>query len=316
MKPQKEAGRYAQLLLGAAILAFGLFNVHQQSRITEGGVLGATLLLQHWLGISPAISEVVMDVACYLLGIKYLGKSFLRYSLVATGGFAVFYALFARMGYLLPSMAHLPLLAAVVGGLFVGVGVGLVVRAGGAQAEEGARTKLIEHNLRLVAHIVRKYYSAQGCSDDLISIGTIGLIKAIDSFNPEKGARFATYSAKCIQNEILMYFRSQKKNAYEVSINETIDTDRDGNPLTYIDIIRVEDTIADDIDTKIKTDRAMEFIRTNLDRREKQIISMRYGLGRCAPITQREVAAKLGISRSYISRIEKSALAKISEYLK
>lgn len=130
------------------------------------------------------------------------------------------------------------------------------LRAGGAQAEEGARTKLIEHNLRLVAHIVRKYYSAQGCSDDLISIGSIGLIKAIDSFNPEKGARFATYSAKCIQNEILMYFRSQKKNAYEVSINETIDTDRDGNPLTYIDIIRVEDTIADDIDTKIKTDRA------------------------------------------------------------
>lgn len=190
------------------------------------------------------------------------------------------------------------------------------LRAGGAQAEEGARTKLIEHNLRLVAHIIRKYYSAQGCSDDLISIGSIGLIKAIDSFNPEKGARFATYSAKCIQNEILMYFRSQKKNAYEVSINETIDTDRDGNPLTYIDIIRVEDTIADDIDTKIKTDRAMEFIRTKLDRREKQIISMRYGLGRCAPITQREVAAKLGISRSYISRIEKSALAKINEYLK
>ena len=190
------------------------------------------------------------------------------------------------------------------------------LRAGGAQAGEGARTKLIEHNLRLVAHIVRKYYSAQGCSDDLISIGSIGLIKAIDSFNPEKGARFATYSAKCIQNEILMYFRSQKKNAYEVSINETIDTDRDGNPLTYIDIIRVEDTIADDIDTKIKTDRAMEFIRTNLDRREKQIISMRYGLGKNAPITQREVAAKLGISRSYISRIEKSALAKISEYLK
>ena len=111
-------------MLGAAILAFGLFNVHQQSRITEGGVLGATLLLQHWLGISPAISEVVMDVACYLLGIKYLGKGFLRYSLVATGGFAVFYALFARMGYLLPSMAHLPLLAAVVGGLFVGLGAG------------------------------------------------------------------------------------------------------------------------------------------------------------------------------------------------
>jgi len=143
MKPQKEAGRYAQLLLGAAILAFGLFNVHQQSRITEGGVLGATLLLQHWLGISPAISEVVMDVACYLLGIKYLGKGFLRYSLVATGGFAVFYALFARMGYLLPSMAHLPLLAAVVGGLFVGLGVGLVVRAGGAAGGDDALALVI-----------------------------------------------------------------------------------------------------------------------------------------------------------------------------
>ena len=127
MKPQKEAGRYAQLLLGAAILAFGLFNVHQQSRITEGGVLGATLLLQHWLGISPAISEVVMDVACYLLGIKYLGKGFLRYSLVATGGFAVFYALFARMGYLLPSMAHL----------------GLVVRAGGAAGGDDALALVI-----------------------------------------------------------------------------------------------------------------------------------------------------------------------------
>ena len=179
-----------------------------------------------------------------------------------------------------------------------------------------ARERLIEHNLRLVSHVVRKYYGANRNQDDLISIGTIGLIKSVDSFNPDNGARFATYAAKCIQNEILMHFRTQKKLSQEVSINETIDMDKDGNPLTYIDIIRVEDTIADDIDTKIKTDRAMEFIRTNLDRREKQIISMRYGLGKNAPITQREVAAKLGISRSYISRIEKSALAKISEYLK
>ena len=182
--------------------------------------------------------------------------------------------------------------------------------------DRSAREELISGNLRLVLSVVQKFAGRGESMDDLFQVGCIGLIKAIDSFNPEKGARFATYSAKCIQNEILMYFRSQKKNAYEVSINETIDTDRDGNPLTYIDIIRVEDTIADDIDTKIKTDRAMEFIRTKLDRREKQIISMRYGLGRCAPITQREVAAKLGISRSYISRIEKSALAKISEYLK
>jgi RNA polymerase sporulation-specific sigma factor len=117
-----------------------------------------------------------------------------------------------------------------------------------AQGDMGARTKLIEHNLRLVAHIVRKYYSTQKNQEDLISIGSIGLIKAIDSFKFECGARFATYAAKCIQNEILMYFRSQKKLQSEVSINETIDVDRDGNPLTYIDIISVEDTIAEDID--------------------------------------------------------------------
>lgn len=113
-----------------------------------------------------------------------------------------------------------------------------------------------------------------------------------------------------------MYFRSRKKNAYEVSINETIDTDRDGNPLTYIDIIRVEDTIAEDIDIKIKTGRALEFIRDRLDEREKKVMILRYGLGENAPITQREVAAMLGISRSYISRIEKSALDKISEFIK
>lgn len=182
--------------------------------------------------------------------------------------------------------------------------------------DEKSRTKLIEHNLRLVAHIVRKYYSGQDCADDLISIGTIGLIKAIDSFDTTKGARFATYSAKCIQNEILMYFRARKKNSYEVSINETIDTDRDGNPLTYIDVIRVEDTIAEDIDRKIKTRRALEYIRDKLDEREKQVMILRYGLGESAPVTQREVAEKLGISRSYISRIEKGALEKISEYLK
>lgn len=142
------------------------------------------------------------------------------------------------------------------------------------------------------------------------------MIKAIDSFDTTKGARFATYSAKCIQNEILMYFRARKKNSYEVSINETIDTDRDGNPLTYIDVIRVEDTIAEDIDRKIKTRRALEYIRDKLDEREKQVMILRYGLGESAPVTQREVAEKLGISRSYISRIEKGALEKISEYLK
>ena len=178
-----------------------------------------------------------------------------------------------------------------------------------------AREKLIEHNLRLVAHIVRKYYSTSPNEEDLISIGTIGLIKSVDSFDIENGARFATYAAKCIQNEILMYFRSQKKISQEVSINETIDTDRDGNPLTYIDIIKCEDTIADDIDTKIKISRAAEYIMKNLTKRERSIIVMRYGLGDSPMKTQREVAEKLGISRSYVSRIEKSALEKIRSVL-
>ena len=121
---RREAGRTAMLLCGAAILSFGLFNVHSQSRITEGGVLGMTLLLQHWFGITPAISEAVLDVICYLLGIKYLGRSFLRCALTATGGFACFYALHERVGYVLPYMGARPLLAAVVGALFVGVGGG------------------------------------------------------------------------------------------------------------------------------------------------------------------------------------------------
>ena len=143
MKNRRELFRYAQLLLGSAILAFGLFNVHSQSRITEGGVLGTTLLLQHWFGISPSISEAVLDVCCYLLGLKYLGKSFLRYALTATGGFALSYALFECMGYMLPSMLDQPLLAAVVGGLFVGVGVGLVVRVGGAAGGDDALALVI-----------------------------------------------------------------------------------------------------------------------------------------------------------------------------
>ena len=178
-----------------------------------------------------------------------------------------------------------------------------------------ARNKLIEHNLRLVAHIVRKYYASCKNQEDLISVGTIGLIKAIDSFNASNGARFATYAAKCIQNEILMLFRSQKKLGYEVSLNDTIDIDKDGNPLTYIDIVCTEDTIAEDLDNKIKINKALEYIRDKLEDREKQIIIMRYGLGNTKSYTQREVAEKLNISRSYVSRIEKAALEKINKYL-
>lgn len=183
------------------------------------------------------------------------------------------------------------------------------------ERDGAARTLLIEHNLRLVAHIVRKYYASHTGQDDLVSIGTVGLIKAVDSFSDKNGARFATYAAKCIQNEILMYFRAQKKLSAEVSINETIDTDRDGNPLTYIDVIRIDDTIADDIDERIQIARALTFIKEKLTDRERQIIVMRYGLDNTRPSAQREVAEKLGISRSYVSRIEKSVLERIRRYL-
>jgi RNA polymerase sporulation-specific sigma factor len=176
-----------------------------------------------------------------------------------------------------------------------------------------ARAKLIEHNLRLVAHIVRKYYTSYQSPDDLVSIGSLGLIKAIDTFDCENGARFATYASKCIQNEILMFFRSQKKLSNEVSINETIDVDRDGNPLTYIDIISSEDTIAHDLDIKVHVEKAYELIHEILDDRERKIIIMRYGLSEAPALTQREVAKALGISRSYVSRIEKKALERLKE---
>lgn len=175
-----------------------------------------------------------------------------------------------------------------------------------------ARAELIEHNLRLVAHIVKKYSTPQN-QDDLISIGTIGLIKAVDSFDPKLGARFATYAGKCLQNEILMYFRSQKKLAAEVSLSETIDLDKDGNPLTWGDIIAVDDTIADDLDLRVRSAQALEVIRGELTLRERKIMILRYGLSGNEALTQRETAERLGISRSYVSRIEGAALKKIAD---
>ncbi|MBP3605888.1 MAG: RNA polymerase sporulation sigma factor SigK [Clostridia bacterium] len=178
---------------------------------------------------------------------------------------------------------------------------------------QAARDRIIEHNLRLVSHIIRKYYSSYPSPDDLLSIGSLGLIKAVDTFRYEVGARFATYGAKCVQNEILMFFRSQKKMGLEVSIHETIDTDRDGNPLTYLDIISVPDTITETVDLSVHLEKIRTLMNTALDEREREIIVLRYGLEGYAPRTQREVAAYLKISRSYVSRIEKKALEKLRE---
>ncbi len=182
------------------------------------------------------------------------------------------------------------------------------------EGDSAARAKLIEHNLRLVAHIVRKYYTSYQNPDELVSIGSLGLIKAIDSYEIENGARFATYAAKCVQNEILMFFRSQKKLSCEVSIHETIDVDRDGNPLTYIDVISTDENISESLDLKIHAERAYRLIEEVLDEREKRVIILRYGLGNAPSLTQRQVAKAEGISRSYVSRIEKRALQKMREH--
>lgn len=179
--------------------------------------------------------------------------------------------------------------------------------------DKKAREIIIERNLRLVSHIIRKYYSTYQYPDELLSVGSLGLIKAVDSFKSEYGTRFATYGAKCVQNEILMYFRSQKKMQGEVSINDTIDVDKDGNPLTYLDVISVDEDIADSVDLRIHTARLCELVNTKLDEREKEIIILRYGLEGYKPLTQREVANHLRISRSYVSRIEKKALEKLRD---
>lgn len=184
-----------------------------------------------------------------------------------------------------------------------------------ARAGDGsARENLILHNLRLVSHIVRKYYSSAGNAEDLVSIGTVGLIKAVDSFRADSGARFATYSAKCIQNEILMHFRSQKKLAAEVSLNDTIDVDRDGNPLTYMDVVCTEESLESEVARRLTGAKALRLVNTVLDARSRRIILLRYGLGGKRPLTQKQVAERLGISRSYVSRIEKSALVKLKNY--
>lgn len=189
----------------------------------------------------------------------------------------------------------------------------LIARLG--QGDPEARARLIEHNLRLVVYIARRFENTGINIEDLISIGTIGLIKGISSFDPEKGARLATYAARCIENEILMYFRSQKKLQGEVSLSDSIETDKEGNALQLMDVVGVDDTMLDDIHDRDSALRLHQIIRERLTTREAEIIRLRYGLGGTIPLTQREIAASFGISRSYVSRIEKRALEKLRQEL-
>lgn len=184
-----------------------------------------------------------------------------------------------------------------------------------AQGDGEARNILIEHNLRLVAHIVKKYYSQSCDQDDLISIGTIGLIKGITSYRPEKGTRLATYASRCIENEILMHFRAVKKNASDVSLSDTLDTDGEGGSLSLIDVVSAEDDILD----RMGNDELIKSLRSHFsalpDEREREILTLRYGLSGHRPLTQKETAEKLGISRSYVSRLEKKALQRLKKQL-
>lgn len=185
-------------------------------------------------------------------------------------------------------------------------------REGDIESRRQAREILIERNLRLVAHIVKKYNTADKDMDDLISIGTIGLIKAIDTFNLEKGIRLATYASRCIDNELLMMLRSGKKQSREVYLYEPIGADKEGNEISLLDIIEtVEFDVVEDMELKENIKKLYQFVETRLSPREKEIIQLRYGLGGRKEVTQRELALKLNISRSYVSRIEKKALGKL-----
>lgn len=178
-----------------------------------------------------------------------------------------------------------------------------------------AKNKIIEHNLRLVAHIVKKYTSNPEEQDDLISIGTIGLIKGVNSFDESKGIKLATYASKCIENEILMYFRSKKKISQEISINEPIDSDSEGNPLTLMDIIYTQEDTAETVDRQLLIKKIYGYIDEMDDEREKTVIIMRYGLYGTESYTQKQIANRLKISRSYVSRIEKKVLDKLRDKL-
>ena len=184
-----------------------------------------------------------------------------------------------------------------------------------AEGDSDARRRLIEHNLRLVAHIARKYSAPGQDSDDLISIGSIGLIKAVDTYRPGMGTQLSTYAARCVENEVLMYFRSRKKLQGEVSLSDSIESDAVGNALCLLDVVGSDDTMLSDMADREERVRIRELVDSCLTERETEIIRRRYGLDGNLPQTQRQVAAVFGISRSYVSRIEKRALHKLEEAL-
>lgn len=225
------------------------------------------------------------------------------------------------------STAFLLLLSGAVFSLRLGPGSGSFPRTLSAEeeralvmawAESGdlaARNRLIEHNLRLVAHIIKKYYAAAADQEDLISIGTVGLIKAVSTYRPDKNVRLATYASRCIENEVLMFFRSQRKSASDLSLSDSIESDREGNALSIQDVLAEEDDMFDAVSRAELGRQVRALVGEVLTPREAELVRLRYGLEGGPPLTQRETAARLGISRSYISRIEKKALEKLRRAL-
>lgn len=184
-----------------------------------------------------------------------------------------------------------------------------------AKGDKDAKEILVKHNLRLVAHIAKKYAN-YGDNDELISIGSIGLIKAVESFKSDKGTSLATYASRCIENEILMTMRTTKKHRSNVSLNEPIGVDKDGNELVIMDMLESDQNVIEDVENSIMMEKLTAITKSVLDKREYEIIKMRYGLENTGALTQREVAKKFNISRSYVSRIEKKALEKIKKSVK
>ncbi len=185
------------------------------------------------------------------------------------------------------------------------------------EGDQEAKSILVSHNLRLVAHIVKKYSNSAKEADDLISVGAIGLIKAINSYSPEKGAQLSTYAARCIENEILMLFRANKKHQSNISLEETIGTEKDGNEIMLADVVcDIDHDVMELVENNILTEKLINIIRDSLSDREYKILCLRYGIGGKIAYTQREVAKKMGISRSYISRLEKKALETVREQVR